>query len=185
MRLSSKTIRDNSLLTIWSFPRLIQAVVYFFVIIQFLFFQHSVREVRFPTRLAKSVCSKSNFPHVVLKSYVRYMFGKEILVSCAFPPSLRSGVNIRRDVNLLSRTCIVMYYFVLLIFLSVFLSSLEFHLAEERAKVSNFVLNYLYLCKELVNVLFSLDLQLTNKVAQVHVLHLEVVNSLFVDFRIP
>ena len=38
------------------------------------------------------------------------MFGKEILVSCAFPPSLRSGVNITRDVNLLSRTCIVMYY---------------------------------------------------------------------------
>ena len=74
------------------------------------FFQHSVREVRFPTCLAKSVCSKSNFPHVVLKSYVRYMFGKEILVSCAFPPSLRSGVNITRDVNLLSRTCIVMYY---------------------------------------------------------------------------
>ena len=74
-------------------------------------FQHSVREVRFPTRLAKSVCSKSNFPHVVLKSYVRYMFGKKILVSCAFPPSLRSGVNITRDVNLLSRTCIVMYYF--------------------------------------------------------------------------
>ena len=31
------------------------------------FFQHSVREVRFPTRLAKSVCSKSNFPHVVLE----------------------------------------------------------------------------------------------------------------------
>ena len=55
-----------------------------------------MREVRFPTRLAKSVCSKSNFRHVVLKSYV---------------PSLRSGVNITRDVNLLSRTCIVMYYF--------------------------------------------------------------------------
>ena len=41
------------------------------------------------------------------------MFGREILVSCAFPPSLPSGVNITRDVNLLSRTCIVMYYFAM------------------------------------------------------------------------
>ena len=52
--------------------------------------------IRFPTRLAKSVCSKSKFSHVS-KSSVRYMFGKEILVSCAFPSSLRSGVNVIRD----------------------------------------------------------------------------------------
>ena len=38
------------------------------------------------------------------------MFGKKILVSCAFPPSLRLGVHVTRDENLLSRTRIVMYY---------------------------------------------------------------------------
>ena len=34
------------------------------------------------------------------------MFGKEILVSCAFPPSLRSDVNVTRDENpYFPRTC--------------------------------------------------------------------------------
>ena len=68
-------------------------------------------DVRFPTRLAKSVCSKSNLPHVVSKSAVRYMFGKEILVLGVFPPSLRLSVNVTRDKYLHSRTSIVMYYF--------------------------------------------------------------------------
>ena len=64
--------------------------------VSYTIFGQSVRKVSFSTHSAKSVCSKSNIPHVVLKSAVRYIFGKEILVSCAFPPLLRCKHHMRR-----------------------------------------------------------------------------------------
>ena len=55
-----------------------------------------MREVRFPTRLAKSVCSKSNFPHVVLKSTIHVRKRDSRLVCLSTLASLGCKHHTRR-----------------------------------------------------------------------------------------